>query len=419
MGLNNKVKPVEEPGVISLHSKCRQMEAEGKKVYHFAFALSPFPMPELVRKGLANYSSVEPLVPVLGKPALRTAIADFHQRSYEFPVNAEQVLIGPGSKSLLFLLAYAFDGDILIPTPSWVSYSPMAKLTGRKVQLIHTSQESGWKISPEQLKEAVKHNPERPKILLLNSPSNPTGSVYSLAELKKLAETAKEHKILLYSDEIYSRLQYDGNPMSIAQFYPEGTLISSGVSKWGGGGALRLGYLIVPSHLSYLKEALSLLMLESFAATSGPIQDAVLPLFEPSVEVDIYLQRSRKILKALSRELEEMLRNSNLHFSKPEGGFQLLLNFENYRMELSRKGIYSSEELCKKLLDQTGIALLPGTELGCQHSLLVARLCFVNFDGAKALEAAAEKDIDTSFLLKYCWESIEGVQQLSKWLGKL
>ncbi|TNE78453.1 MAG: aminotransferase class I/II-fold pyridoxal phosphate-dependent enzyme [Bacteroidetes bacterium] len=419
MGLNRKVKPVEEPGVISLHSRCNQLEAEGKKIYRFAFGLSPFPLPQIVRNGLANYQASEAFVPVLGKPELREAIAQFYQHSYGLATKASEVLIGPGSKSLLFLLEYAFDGDILIPTPSWVSYSPMAKLTGRKVQWIHTTQASGWKLSAEQIKEAAQQNPERPKILLLNSPSNPTGSVYSLAELKKLAETARDCKMLLYSDEIYSRLQYDGNHMSIAQFYPEGTLISGGVSKWAGGGALRIGYLIVPKQQKELSEALSLLMLESFAATSGPIQDAVLPLFEQHEEVEQYLHQSRRILKALSRELEEMLRNSNLLFSKPEGGFQLLLNFENYRMELSRKGIYSSEDLCKKLLDQTGIALLPGTELGCQHSLLVARLCFVNFDGAKALEAAGEKEVDTSFLLKYCWESIEGVQQLSKWLERL
>lgn len=417
--LNLNVRGLKPSSTLAINERSNQLSAEGRKVYKFGLGQSPFPVPKHIVKALQDHAHEKDYLPVKGLMALRESIANFHNRRYALNVDPSQVVIGPGSKELIFILQLVFYGDLIIPTPSWVSYSPQAQIIGRKVHWVTTREEDDWRISPGQLEELCKEDPDKPRILILNYPSNPTGKSYSLMELKELADVARKYQVVLISDEIYGLIHHEGKHESIAEFYPEGTIISSGLSKWCGAGGWRLGYFIMPKDLPWLNDAMAIVASETFTATAAPIQYAAITAFEDNPEIDDYLDRSRRILKRLALELGEILSSTEVSYPKPDGGFYLFLNFEAYRSKLAKKNIYNSRDFCELLLNQTGIALLPGMDFGCPASMLVARLAYVNFDGTSAIEGAVDKEVNTSFILKHCWETIEGTQQLAKWLARL
>ncbi|MEZ5084228.1 MAG: aminotransferase class I/II-fold pyridoxal phosphate-dependent enzyme [Bacteroidales bacterium] len=123
---------------------------------------------------------------------------------------AENILIGPGSKELIFILQLVYYGDLIIPTPSWVSYFPQARIIGRHVQWVPTLKEDGYRLSPEKLDLICRTDPQRPRVVILNYPSNPTGSTYTIEKLKELAEVARKYKLVLISDEIYGLIPPPG-----------------------------------------------------------------------------------------------------------------------------------------------------------------------------------------------------------------
>ncbi len=415
--LNLNVRGLKPSSTLAINERCNQLISEGKKVYKYGLGQSPFPVPEHVVEALKEHAHEKDYLPVKGLFELREAIAGFHNRSYNMNISPEQVIVGPGSKELIFILQLVFYGDLIIPTPSWVSYSPQAQIIGRKVHWVPTKEENGWKIMPSELEKMCEEDPDKPRIVILNYPSNPTGTTYSLMEMKGLADVARKYEIVLISDEIYGLIHHDGKHDSIAELYPEGTIISSGLSKWCGAGGWRLGYFIMPKDLPWLNDAMAIVASETFTATAAPIQYAAIAAFNEHPDMPDYLDRSRRILKAVANELTEILSGSQIQYSKPEGGFYLFLNLEAYRSYFAKKEIYSSKEMCEKILSQTGVALLPGSDFGCPNNQLMARLAYVNFDGVKAMDAARIEDVDSSFVFKYCWETIEGVQKLVKWLN--
>ena len=190
---------------------------------------SPFPVPNSVVKALKMYAREKTYLPVRGLPELREAVANSHRQKDDVDMKPENILIGPGSKVLMYLLQLSFYGEIIVPTPCWVSYVPQAQLIGRQVQLINTTYEDKWHISAEKLRELCEgeHDTYRPRIVVLNYPGNPDGGSYTVEELKDIAEVAREFEVILLSDEIYGQLHHKGEHVSVAKFYPEGTIISS------------------------------------------------------------------------------------------------------------------------------------------------------------------------------------------------
>ena len=255
--------------------------------------------------------------------------------------------------------------------------------------------------------------------MILNYPSNPTGCTYGEDELKELAEVAGKYRIVLLSDEIYSELHFEGKHISISRFYPEGTIVSSGLSKWCGAGGWRLGTFVFPKPLRWLLDAMAVVASETFTATSAPIQYASIRAFQGGPEIDHYLDQSRRILKALSHWIYKRCSEANLILGKPEGGFYVFLDFAHYRERLAVRKIHTSPDLCHRLLADTGVAILPGRDFGIPESELTARLAFVDFDGANALEKAQNQveNLDHSFLETYCSKVIEAVGRLCDWLA--
>jgi aspartate aminotransferase len=289
---------------------------------------------------------------------------------------------------------------------------------------LHTHPENDWKLIPFQLEKLCESDPKRPRIVIINYPSNPTGSTYTEEELKALAVVARKYKLIILSDEIYGKLHHEGLHRSIVPYYPEGTIFSGGLSKWCGAGGWRLGMFVFPECLRWLSDAMSVIASETFTSTSAPIQYAAVGAFQQDPSIDKYLTIVRLILKTLGNKLYQMLTKAGVKVVPPKGGFYLFPDFSNFAVKLRAKGIRTSDELCEKLLNETGVAILPGREFGRPKYEYTARLAYVNFDGHRALEAATQlidkrQPIDEAFLRDYCNEPITAIKLMCAWLEGL
>ena len=418
--LNLNIRGLKKSATLAINERSRELQAEGKKIYRLGFGQSPFPVPEPVVEALRRHAHEKDYLPVKGLPALRQAIAGYYQRKHGLGRSAEDVLIGPGSKELLFLLQLVYYGDLIIPRPSWVSYSPQAIIVGRQVHWVATRQENNWRLMPEDLEAICQPDPERPRIVVLNYPANPTGTTYTIERLKKLAEVARKYKVILLADEIYGELHHTGQHVSIARFYPEGTIVSSGLSKWCGAGGWRLGLFIFPPSLRWLLDAMAVVASETFTATSAPIQYAAVEAFLPNPAIEAYLDDARRILRAIGRRMHQQLERHEVFAPKPQGGFYLFPNFGFYKNSLQKRGMANSYQFCEQLLNDTGVALLPSHDFGQPEEELTARLSYVDFDGAHALqlvrEAYRELPLDNGFVDACCADMLEGVERLGRWL---
>lgn len=424
VNLNLNVRGLKTSATLAINEASNQLIREGKKVYKFGLGQSPFPVPDCVVKALQQNAYQKDYLPVKGLHELRKAVASYNRRHEGIDTQAEDVLIGPGSKELIFLLQLVYYGDLLIPTPSWVSYSPQAQIIGRQVHWIPASADNNWRMSPEMLDKECRNDPDRPRILILNYPSNPTGNTYPVERLKDLAEVARKYKIILISDEIYGRIHHTGQHVSIARYYPEGTIISSGLSKWCGAGGWRLGTFSFPSNLRWLLDALATAASETFTSTSAPIQYAAVTAFNGNDEIEDYLHNSRRVLRSLAKFMTDSFHEAHVTLPQIDGGFYAFPDFGYYRVQLNARGIFTSEDLCSKILNETGVAMLPGNDFGLQPNQLVSRMAYVDFNGKEALEAAAgkawaDKKLNGDFAETYCPRVIEGTRVLIEWLKGL
>jgi aspartate aminotransferase len=225
------------------------------------------------------------------------------------------------------------------------------------------------------------------------------------------------------SDEIYGELHYQGNHESIASFYPEGTIVSSGLSKWCGAGGWRLGTFAFPKALHWVMNTMAVVASESFTTTSAPIQYAAVRAFQGGAEIDRYLELSRRVLRTLGPTLAKRLRTAGCELAEPEGGFYLMPDLSALRAKLAARGIHNARQLCERLLEETGVAVLPGSDFGRPKQELSLRVAYVNFDGAEALKGAAAYDatghVDAAFLWSHCRPVMEGVERMATWLEQV
>lgn len=391
ISLNLQVRGLRPSATVTINEHSHALAAEGLDVYKLGLGQSPFPVPASVVEALRAHATRKEYMPVRGLPALREAVAAYHRRRVggDVPYSGDDVLVGPGSKELMFITQLAFYGDLVLPAPAWVSYSPQARIIGRQVCWAPTRAEDGWRLAPRDLDALCRRDLGRPRLLILNYPSNPTGCTYAPDELAALAEVARRHGVLVISDEIYGELHHEGAHASIARFYPEGTIISSGLSKWCGAGGWRLGTFLFPRELRWLLEAMVAVASETYTSTSAPIQCAAVTAFQCGPEIEDYLARERAILGALGQWCHRRLVAAGVGCAAPAGGFYLFPDFTNCAGSLRARGIDGGEALCEQLLARKGVAILPGSEFGRPPGDLTARLAYVDFDGEAALAAYA------------------------------
>jgi len=423
INLNLNVRGLKTSATLAINEKSQALMKAGKEVFKFGLGQSPFPVPEIVVEALRRNAHQKDYLPVKGLQSLKEAVASYNFRTQKLKTDPANVLIGPGSKELIFLLQLVYYGDLIIPTPSWVSYSPQAHIIGRHVRWVPTREDNNWRLSYEDLEKICREDPERPRIVILNYPSNPTGYTYPIERLKLLAAVARKYKVILVSDEIYGGIHHQGQHVSIARFYPEGTIVSSGLSKWCGAGGWRLGTFSFPSNLSWLLNAIAVVASETFTSTSAPIQHAAVTAFEDHAELDLYLHHSRRILKSIAHFMTDRFHDMGLDIPLPQGGFYMFPNFAPFREKLASHGIMNSLELATRLLDETGVAVLPGSDFARNGEELTARMAYVDFDGQHALEASTcnfqANGLHESFVKEYCPKIVKGFDRLGNWLSDL
>ena len=403
--LKNLVKNLKPSSTLAINEASRKLEEQGKKIFKFGFGQSPFKVPQDVVEELKNNAHQNKYLPMQGLLELRDAVAKNNSSKKDYSYKSENVIIGPGSKELMFLLHVIFDGEIILPAPSWVSYAPQAILGRNKVQILQTKRENNWFPSGKEIEEIILRDKNKNYLLFINSPNNPSGQVCK--NLEEIADVAKKYNLIILSDEIYSDLSFEDNYKSISSFCPEKTIVSTGLSKWCGAGGWRLGYFIIPDSLKEIKNMINVLASETFSAVSAPIQYAAIKAYEN--DHSDYINKSRNILKAVGNYVYENLRSNKVLINSPQGGFYLMPEFLN-------KKFNSSSEMCDNILKDTGVALLPGSDFGFEKSRMLARLSFTDFDGQKFIDQIkVGQIIDYNTINEFAPKIIEGVDKLKKW----
>ena len=421
--MNHKLHPhlnqLERSATLAINERSAEMAADGQTIYRFGFGQSPFPVPDSIVSALQENAYRKNYLPVEGLFELREAVAAYHNDVDQIHIEPEGVLVSPGSKELIFTLQMAIKGSTLIPAPCWVSYVPQANLVQRDNQYIQTRFEDNWRLLPDQLDFAVKQT-SGPHLLILNYPGNPDGGTYSAEELKALANVARKNNVLILSDEIYGRLYHKGEHVSIARFYPEGTIVSSSLSKWCAAGGWRLGHFAFPKELFWLKEALASITSDTYSCVAAPIQYAGLQAYNDKDTVGEYLFHCRRILSTIGNFCASTLLEAGVNIQSPSGAFYLFPDFESFRISLSEKGIHDSAAMCEQLLQDTRVVLLPGTAFGRPAEELNARIAYVNFDGGKTLQTSREISMEQNLTMHDLGDNVinvkYGIEKLIDWL---
>ena len=400
------IKNLNISSTLRINEISKDLELKGKNVFKFGFGQSPFNVPENVILELKNNAHHNNYLPMQGLSELRSAIAKFTTSRKNYEYKKENILIGPGTKELMFLLQILFDGDVLLPSPSWVSYEPQAIIGRNKVHWISTRRENNWFPTAEDIEKIILKNKNKNYLLFLNSPNNPSGQICE--NLEELSNTIKKYNILVLSDEIYSELSFENNYKSISNYCPEQTIISSGLSKWCGAGGWRLGHFVIPKELEKIKNSLKVLASETFSSVSAPIQYAAIAAYNK--DQSKYLELSRNILKNVGEYVYNNLKSNKVVINKPQGGFYLMPEFLDKKFK-------NSEEMCRNLLDNTGVVLLPGSDFGIPKDKMMARLSFTDFNGEDFMKNISNnQNLDPNFISKFAPRVVEGTKRLKEWV---
>jgi len=403
--IKNIVKNLKPSATLRMNEESKKLEAQGTKIFKFGFGQSPFQIPKDIVDELKNNAYQNKYLPMQGLPELRSSISRYINNRKKNNYVSENVIIGPGTKELMFLLHLLFDGDVILPVPSWVSYEPQALLGKNKIHWLETTSLNNWFPTAESLEKIISKNKNKNYLLFLNSPNNPSGQICN--NLEEISVVAKKNNLIILSDEIYSELSFKKDFKSIANYCPEKTIISNGMSKWCGAGGWRLGFFIIPESLNEIKNSLKTLASETFSSVNAPAQYAAIAAYENNH--DEYIDNSKNILKAVGAYVYENLKSNKVSINKPEGGFYLMPEFSNEKFS-------DSNEMCSNLLKETGIALLPGSVFGFSKKKMTARLSFTDFNGQEFMKNFSQsKKIDQSLLLKCAPKIIEGVEKLKTW----
>ena len=403
--LKDIVKNLKPSSTLKINEISRKLESKGDKIFKFGFGQSPFQVPIDIVNELKYNAHQNKYLPMQGLEELRKIVAKYSSTKKGYDYSFENVIIGPGSKELMFLLQVLFDGDIILPSPSWVSYAPQAILGRNKIQKIQTSRDNNWFPTGREIEEIILKDKNKNYLLFLNSPNNPSGQICK--NLEEISEIVKKYNLIILSDEIYSELIFEKDFKSISNYCPEKTIISNGLSKWCGAGGWRLGYFLIPNSLNILKNSINVLASETFSSVSAPIQYAAITAYKN--DYSEYINKSQNILKAVGNYVYENLKSNKVSINKPQGGFYIMPEFEN-------KSFSNSSEMCNNLLKETGVALLPGSDFGFNEKKMLARLSFTDFNGQEFMNNIKKNEkIDNNLVLKFAPKIKEGVDRLKKW----
>lgn len=384
MLMSERIRAIKPSPTLAINAKAVSMRQAGVDVISFGIGEPDFDTPRHIRQaavraideGFTRYTAAG------GIPELKEAIIEKLRCDQNLSYEREEVMVSCGGKHVLYNLAQATlnpNDEVIIPAPYWVSYPPIAILAGASPVIVETREAEDFKLSPDALEEAIT---ARTRLLILNSPSNPTGSVYSQQELERLAEVVLRHDISVVSDEIYDKLIFDGKPFrSIAQVseeLKEKVFVVNGVSKTYAMTGWRIGYV------AGAREVIAGMTKIQSQSTSNPNsiaqKAAIAALTGPQDSVGNMVRAFDERRKYLVGRLNAM---PGIHCNMPAGAFYAFPNFSHcFKIDQDGRDMKGSGSLCDYLLTEARVALVPGIAFGADD--------FVRFSYATSLEAIGE-----------------------------
>ncbi len=353
----NRATVITPSQTLAIDAKAKQLKAAGEDVIGLAAGEPDFDTPEHIKAAAmgALEAGFTKYTPSSGIPELRQAIAEKLKADNDLDYDPSQIIVNCGAKHSCFntMLALLNEGDeVIIPAPYWLSYPEMVRLAGGEPYIVETTAESGYKLTPDQLRENISPGT---KLLILNSPSNPTGAVYSDKELVELAEIALEEEIYVMSDEIYEKLIYgDSKHTSIAAFTDttqENTIVINGFSKSYAMTGWRLGYLAAPKAIA---KAIDSIQSHSTSNPTSFAQKGALAALKGPQEC---VEEMRQKFDERRRRMFELLTNMpSVGVVEPQGAFYMLADISAFGLD--------STTFCTQLLEKEKVALVPGAAFG-------------------------------------------------------
>jgi aspartate aminotransferase len=354
---------------LAINERVRRLVEGGQDVLHLGFGEAGLPVHPLLQEALSRAASRGGYGPVAGGTAVRDSVAGYYRRR-GVETDREQIVVGPGSKALLFALLVAIDGDLVLPQPSWVSYAAQAVLAGKRVIRVPIPPECGGIPDPIALEDAVRRARTEgldPRLLLLTQPDNPTGTVPSRALLAHTLEVARECGLIVISDEIYADLAYeDGAFTSAAAIEAENCVVTNGLSKSLAIGGWRFGTLRVPDTEAgrSARARVCSIASEIWSCLSAPVEAAATIAFAEPAELVERVRLSRGVHARTSLAAHRVFVDAGAVCRPPTAAFYLYPDFAERRAELGAQGIQTGEQLATALLERFGIAVLPGAAFG-------------------------------------------------------
>ncbi len=378
MKVNRRIETIVGSSTLAITARAKELKAEGKDVVNFAAGEPDFDTPDAIKSAAidAIERGATKYTPSIGTLDLREAIVQKFQKDNQLEYKASQIAVSCGAKHSIFNIIQVLadqDEEVLIPAPYWVSYPEMVKLAGAIPKFLPTSADSNFKITAQQLSESIT---EKTKILILNSPSNPTGMLYSRPELEAIAAVCVKHKIFVISDEIYEKLIYEVSEYtsiaSLGKDIYDLTMTVNGVSKAYSMTGWRIGYAAGPQEvMDYIKKFQD-------HSTSNPCsisQAAALQALHEPEESIAAMRDEFKSRRALMMEAFDSI--EEVTYIKPEGAFYLFCDF-------SKLG--ESLEVAKQILNEVNVAIIPGEGFGAPGSM---RLSFAT--SAERIQAGTQR----------------------------
>jgi aspartate aminotransferase len=408
---------------------CLEMDCDFD-YYSFAFGQSPFPVPPPLEKALAENASNGHYSAAEGILELREAMAGFNKRHFGLDVDPSRIMVGSGTKDLIFSLFTIITGDVIIPSPSWIGYFPQLEMLGRRYHTYYLSAENDFKLMPDELDDYLKKLSDegRQHLLVINNPHNPTGIVYSREELTRITEVCRRRGVLVLADEIYAISTYNFDEFtSMGLIYPEGAFITNGLSKDRSAGGYRLGSCIVPETSSEKMAAdFAKVAATVYTNVSTPIQYAAIAVYEPNDEIEEYFRITREIHRMTGHFTSDGFnRIPGVNATRPDGTFYFYADFNSLADDLKRKGVSDSNALGHSLLGHPyHIAVVTGDALMLRPDDYGARIAFVDYDGKAAFDAykddppSIEAD-EIEFVKKVAPRIVEGIGQLEAYVDDI
>lgn len=357
MQLANRVLDLTPSLTLAIDSKAKALKAEGVDVCGFGAGEPDMDTPEHIKAAAieALQAGFTKYTPSSGMPELRQAISEKFKKDNGLEYKPSQIVVSNGAKQSCFnaIAAVCDIGDeVIIPAPYWLSYPEMARLVGAEPVIVQTTAENSYKITPEQFENAMT---PRTKMIILNSPGNPTGSVYTKEELRALSEVAAEEDIYILSDEIYEKLTYDGaEHVSIGSLTPEAydlTITVNGFSKAYSMTGWRIGYLGAPEAIA---KAIDSMQSHSTSNPCSFSQKGALAALKGDQQCVVDMREEFNIRREYM--FDRISNISGLTAVKPQGAFYILANINGFGLK--------SQNFADRLLSKANVAVVPGVAFG-------------------------------------------------------